>query len=200
MSQPTTIALDRLKAHDANSNVMPAELFAKLARHIADTGRYPPIIVRPIGGGDFQILDGHHRAAALRQLGRAVATCVVWDVSDEESLVLLATLNRLQGRDDPRKRAALFEALAKSRSMESLSERLPEGAEEIQRFIALRERPRVQPARKLEDMPIAVQFFLLPAQKAKLDAVLRNAGGTREQALLKLCGVDGEPVHEGDHR
>ena len=39
-------------------------------------------------------------AEALRRLGRASARCEVWAVDDDEAMLLLATLNRLQGRDD----------------------------------------------------------------------------------------------------
>ena len=104
------IPLGQLRARIDNANVMPEALLAKLVRHIERTDRYPHLIVRPIADaglgaeGFYEILDGHHRAAALRRLGRTTARCEVWEVDDDEALVLLATLNRLQGRDDVLKR------------------------------------------------------------------------------------------------
>ena len=88
-----SLPLDALHAHPANANVMPPELLDKLVAHLRDTDRYPPIIVRPIPGaeplaasheppGKYQILDGHHRAIALRRLARTHARCVVWDVDE----------------------------------------------------------------------------------------------------------------------
>ncbi len=100
------IEIDLLRPHPANCNEMPANLLAKLAGHIEKSERYPPIIVRLLGDGDgYQILDGHHRVMALRKIGRAEACCVVWEVGDDEALVLLATLNQLRGGDDVFKRA-----------------------------------------------------------------------------------------------
>ena len=70
---PKMIPLDDLLAHPLNSNVMPPDLQAKLRVHIKRTGRYPFLVVRPHpgGGGKYQVLDGHHRVAILRDLGHS---------------------------------------------------------------------------------------------------------------------------------
>ena len=132
----TEIALDQLHAHPGNSNVMKEKLFRKLVDHLRRSGRYPPVIVRPWQGA-YQILDGHHRVMALRELGAEAAQCLVWDADDEESLVLLTTLNRLQGVDDPRKRGELITQLMQRRSVGDLSKLLPEGREQLQKLAAV---------------------------------------------------------------
>ncbi|MCE9590195.1 MAG: ParB/RepB/Spo0J family partition protein [Planctomycetes bacterium] len=191
------IDLERLEAHPANANVMRAVLFEKLKGHIERTDRYPPVIVRrgrrdacPTGPGErYQILDGHHRVKALRALGRAQARCVVWEVTDEEALVLLATLNRLQGRDDVSLRASLMEELTArvGSSLASVAALVPEGLPDLRHLLDAAAAP-VSPRgpRPLEAMPVAVHFFLLPAQKSALERRLREAGGTREEALMRL--------------
>lgn len=196
------IALEQLEAHPLNSNVMSAGAFAKLRRHIEKSDRYPPVIVRSLpgevsgGGGErFQILDGHHRVAALRELGRCEARCVVWEVDEAEALVLLATLNRLQGQDDPARRAALLEELASAtqRDLSELSRLLPEDREGLERLMSLRApMPEMTAPPALEAMPVAMHFFLLPGQKRAVERKLREAGGTREEALLRLLGVEGQ--------
>ncbi len=194
------IALDRLEAHPRNSNVMPAALLDKLVERLRETDRYPPVIVRRVGGdgdkdedGDeagYQILDGHHRVVALRRLGRASARCVVWEVSDDEALLLLATLNRLQGQDDPRKRAALVDSLRGSFDVKALAARLPEDAHRIRKLEELHQRrPPPRPPQALGEMPVALHFFLLPGQRSAVERRLREYGGARERALLKLLGV-----------
>jgi hypothetical protein len=188
------IALDQLEAHPSNSNVMPAGYLDKLAGHIERSGRYPPLIVRPLDAGRFQILDGHHRVLALRRLGRTEAQCVVWAVDDAEALVLLATLNRLEGTDDPRKRGALIAELAKLPGLDAstLALQLPEQAEDLQRLMVLAQRaPAPRPPKALADMPVAVHFFLLPAQKRELEAALDrfkgdDGQGAREHALMTM--------------
>lgn len=192
------IDLTALEAHPLNSNVMSQEMVAKLAAHMRRTGRYPPVIVRPLssynaasGGERFQILDGHHRVAALRSIGAIQARCVVWEVDDEEALLLLATLNRLQGQDDPRKRAALILELRRRRGVElrGLSVMLPERGEQLAALANLAERPRAMPARIVDDLPVSVHFFLKREERHRLEAKLRAIGGAREFGLMKL--VDG---------
>ena len=135
----------------------------------------------------FEILDGHHRVAALRKLGRDTARCVVWDVDDDEALLLLATLNRLAGDDDPRKRAALVGRLNQKIDTEKLAKLLPESADRLQSLLALnRPPPQPRPPRALADMPVAVHFFLSPQQRSRLEKRLRQIGGPREAALMQL--------------
>jgi ParB-like chromosome segregation protein Spo0J len=193
MMQLQPIALSQLHAHPANSNVMPRALLTKLVAHLKRTDRYPPLIVRPLPNStahpqpQFQIIDGHHRAQALSQLGQPTARCVVWNVDDDEALLLLGTLNRLQGRDDPKKRAALLDELSRANDVKALAALLPEQAAQLTRLLELnREIPQPRPPRSLNDMPVAVHFFVLPAERAEIEAKLSSIGPTREQALLQL--------------
>lgn len=184
--QITELPIDRLHAHPANSNVMPPALFDKLVEHLRNNDRYPPIIVRPFGE-DWQLLDGHHRYGALKQLHQTTARCVVWDVDDDEALMLLATLNRLQGHDDPRKRGQLINQLAAARSLRELEQCLPERQEQLQKLMEIGERlPTPRPPQPAESTPVPVHFFLLPAEKAQLETRLAEIGPTRETALMKL--------------
>lgn len=187
------IELSRLRAHPLNSNVMRAELLDKLAGHIADTGRYPPLIVREIEGGVYQVLDGHHRWKAIERANHERAACVVWDVDDAGAMLLLSTLNRLQGHDDPRKRAGLLAELYEKmgRDAAAMAKRLPETAQQVRAYLKVRE-PAPEPAmaRPLEQMPTAVTFFLTGQQRHALDERLGAIGGTREAALMRL--VEGE--------
>ena len=192
------LPLDRLHPHPANANIMPEAMLAKLAAHLQRTGRYPPLIVRP-WEDDYQLLDGHHRALALRRIGRALARCVVWEVDDAEALLLLATLNRLEGADDPLRRADLLSRLRERRGvdMPELAAMLPENAERLERLLSLRDPVRVRPPKPLETMPVAVHFFLLPRQRRELEAVLAAAGGTREEALMAMVQRVGAGVGAG---
>lgn len=194
----TTIALDDLHAHPANANVMPGELLAKLKDHLARSGRYPPIIVRvhPQRAGGYQVLDGHHRVAAMRELGWRTARCDVWDVDDTEAMLLLTTLNQLRGQDDPRKRAALVSALAAELPIAQLAGQLPEDALGVSRLVELHQPAPPRAPRPLRDQPRPVHFFLLPAQRDALEKKLRDVGGRREDALLQLLNLNPEPCHD----
>eukprot|EP00752_Nemacystus_decipiens_P014099 g12535.t1 len=159
LPEPTrTLPLDRLDAHPANSNVMPKALLGKLVSEIDRTGFYPPIIVRPIGER-YQILDGHHRVIALKQLGLASVNAVVWRVDDQQALLLLATLNRMRGDDDPRKRAALLTKLRESMGVKEIAQRLPEDSGRVRKLLAIHAAPPSPKApAPVDQMPAAGYF------------------------------------------
>jgi hypothetical protein len=176
---------------------MPERLIVKLAEHIEKTNRYPPLIVRqlPVDTTEddapvYQLLDGHHRVEALKRLGRTSAECVVWQADDHEALLLLATLNRLQGQDDPKRRAGLVSALVDRHDTKTLTNLLPERAEQLKKLLEINAHvPTPRAPQPVEGMPVAVHFFLLPQQRKRLNERLRTIGGPREEALMKL--VDG---------
>lgn len=128
------IPLKSLNSHPANPNQMDDELFGKLVENIKRERRYPPLIVRPDPtiANEFQILDGHGRKRAVEVLGHTSANCVIWPCDDATAMILLATLNRLEGQDIPVKRAELLEELSKLLDTSELETILPETVVEIE--------------------------------------------------------------------
>lgn len=203
------IPLDQLIDHPLNSNIMSRARFATLKRHIARSGWYPPLVVRPIEEADtssdhtsYQILDGHHRARALRELRYTTAACVVWNVDDDEAALLLATLNRLEGSDDPSRRAKLLETLCRSRddivgkciSREDMAAFLPESRRALAKMLELNdEAPKPKPVHDQEtaDLPVPVTFFFSGAQHRSLLIRLRATGiANRSAAVAYLLQLD----------
>ncbi len=183
------VGVNRLRGHAMNSNAMNEVMFGKLVGHIEKSGRYPPLIVREIEEGEYEVLDGHHRLRALKELGYEEVGCVVWDVDDEEALVLLTTLNRLEGVDDPRRRGALIGELHEKYgwSVGKLVRNLPDGGDDVEKLLELRrDLPRGCGGKGLGEMKMAVYFFLLPAEKKRLDEVIGKFGGRREEVLMKM--------------
>jgi ParB-like chromosome segregation protein Spo0J len=127
------VPLERLRPHPANANRMGEEQLSKLAENIAREGEYPPLIVRPHPDeqGAYQVLDGHQRWEVLTRLGHKQALCYAWPCDDRTALVLLATLNRLEGTDEPLKRAELLRELAALVPVEELAALVPEDAAAI---------------------------------------------------------------------
>ena len=149
---PRMVPLDDLVAHPLNTNVMPEDLQEKLRAHIKRTGRYPHVIVRPHpdDATKYQVLDGHHRLAILKDLGHTEVRCDVWDVDDREAKLLLATLNRLQGQDLPIRRAQLIHDLLGEMSLDDLAGLLPETDKQLEELHALLEFPAEEIAAQLE--------------------------------------------------
>lgn len=123
-----------LTPHPENPNRMEPEMFAKLVANIRRTGLMPAVIVRDLGTGQFQILDGHHRVKAAKKLGWDKVPVENWgQVSDGEARLLLATLNRLRGRDEKKLRTALLTQLRATyeQAPSTLSEYVPESPTQI---------------------------------------------------------------------
>ena len=212
------LPLDALDPHPENANRMSADRLEKLKGHIARTGLYEPLVVRPMRNAEcgmrnerqrsetdpsgerrstphsarrtphfrYQILNGHHRAEVLRKLGHTRARCDVWDVDDDEARMLLATLNRLEGRDDPKARARLVAHLATGRSAEDLARLLPEPPDVVERLLRLAE-PPPEPAAadSLEPLPEALIFFLNAEQHALVSEALRAVGAVAEEGAAE---------------
>jgi ParB-like chromosome segregation protein Spo0J len=171
-----------LVPHPLNANVMPDDLKDKLRAHIKRTGNYPHVIVRP-QGGKYQVLDGHHRLQILEDLGHHEARCDVWDVDDREAKLLLATLNRLEGQDQPIRRAQLIHELLGEMSLGDLGGLLPETEKMIEELHALLEFPAEEIAAQLEAqaedqervLPRVMSFVVTPEQEDLIDRAVEAA-------------------------
>lgn len=182
---PRMVPLDDLLAHPLNSNVMSPDLQAKLKAHIKRSGRYPYLIVRPHPEepGKYQVLDGHHRVAVLRDLGHAEARCDVWEVNDREARLLLATLNRLQGQDQPLRRAELVHELLGEMNLADLAGLLPETDKQLEELHALLEFPAEEVAAFLDDqaeaaekvLPRVMNFVVTPEQEELIERAVELA-------------------------
>jgi len=208
-----SIAISRLVAHPDNPNVMSDATFRKLVRNIERTGLYEPIVVRPhpkeknssATADKFQIINGHHRVKALEQLGRYEANCVVWDVDDEQTAVLLTTLNRLAGSDTPAKKIELLKKLTERMGTAQLARLLPQTAKQIERLTNLKlAAERCAP--HAEQFAVPLVFFVTKQQQGVIEEALssienrissnemakaqRRAGAITEMAEQFLRGVE----------
>ena len=187
--------VDRLIAHPGNANVMSAELLEKLKGHIARNGRYPALVVRSLGNskdfceasfrqdraGRLQILDGHHRLVVLKELGYQKVRVDNWgDLSDAQAQLLVATLNRLQGQDDPDKRGELLAGLQQSLDLSSteLAELLPETQAELEKLLELNDPPAELAEPDSEQMALPWTVFATVEQIAVIEEAIALAEQT----------------------
>ena len=176
------IPLDELMAHPLNANIMSEDLREKLKVHIKQSGRYPFLVVRPYEG-KYQVLDGHHRIAILKELGHREARCDVWEVDDREAKLLLATLNRLEGQDQPIRRAQLIHELLGEMSLDDLGGLLPETDKQIEELHSLLEFPAEEIAAQLEAeaeeaekvLPRVMSFVVSPEQEQLIERAVEQA-------------------------
>lgn len=74
------------------------------------TKNYPSLIVTP-KKEKFLLLDGWHRFCIAKELGWDKVWCEIWEMEEKQQNLLLATLNRLRGVDDTKKRVVLISSL-----------------------------------------------------------------------------------------
>jgi ParB-like chromosome segregation protein Spo0J len=199
------VPLSRLHPHPANPNLMSEERRGALARHIERQGRYPPLVVRPHPEleGHYQILDGHQRGEVLRQLGLEEALCFLWPCDDEQALLLLATLNRLEGEDVPGRRADLIGELAALLPPEELALLLPEDPTEIEQALhfidldpdALLAELTAAAEREAATGPRLISFAVYRDDEPVIEEAVRRAAADldgrnrRGRALATICRV-----------
>jgi hypothetical protein len=207
--------MSRLKPHPDNPNRMSKDNFKKLVRHIEQTGRYEPIVVRPFSPqrtqssqrnnndleisalsavsavNEYQIINGHHRCEALKQLGYTTCDCVVWDIDDDQTALLLVTLNRLCGQDVLEKKTALLEKLNSKYKTADLARLLPNTKTQIDRLLELHRESRCI-GMKIElaeqdqnNIAFPFVFFLDAEQKKIVEKAIELSSSDERQATNK---------------
>ena len=168
-----SIGLGKLDFHPDNPNRQSRVNFAKLVRNIERTGRYEPLIVRPCPdkADYFQIINGHHRCHALAKLGHKSADCIVWDIDNEETDILLATLNRLGGSDELVKKLKLLKRLSKRLEAGKLAKLLPQTARQIERLTNLK-RPSAPAQINAKCFANPLVFFVNDKQQERIEKAL----------------------------
>lgn len=184
------LSLDQLVDHPERAGDLPDAKRRALVANIRETGRCPALIVRRLRRNRYQIIDGHQRAAVLRELGHHAAPCEIWRVDDDETRLLLLTLNQLRGRDDPVKRGRLLRALGADRDAASFARRLPETTSKIDKLIGLTTAPpRPAPPPRPRDLPHPLTFFVTSAQRSRVVKALNVLDRDRTLALMAALGV-----------
>ena len=182
------IPLDKLVPHPGHPNRMSRATFEKLVRNVERTGRYEPLVVRPCPGrrGFFQIINGHHRCEALRTLGHKTAETVVWNVNDEQTDLLLATLNRLGGRDTLDRKLALLQRLSVAVALRKLAQLVPQTRGQLERLVHAT-RPLQTPARKGRIFATPIVFFADKAQERLVAQALAQAAVGLPEGLTRAA-------------
>jgi hypothetical protein len=206
------IALDRLVPHPDSPNRMSRANVEKLVRNIERTGRYEPLVVRPCPGrqGFFQILNGQHRCEALRRLGRTIADAIVWDVDDEQTDILLATLNRLGGRDILERKLTLLRRLTRRIPSRKLARLLPQTLGQIERLTASQPLSQAT-AQRACAFAKAMVFFVDERQQHGIEEALsavegstaeRGRAARRAAALAQIAAqfLDSAPAAPADRK
>src|SRR5690606_21832754 len=96
---PTTLRLDLMQAgkYQPRTRMDEGSLY-ELAESIKSQGIMQPILVRPIGGGRYEIIAGERRSRAARLAGLAEVPVLIREVPDEAAAVM-ALIENIQRED-----------------------------------------------------------------------------------------------------
>ena len=186
------LALSELLPREDRATVLSPRARKALADQIARHGRYPALVVRPHPHrpGRYEILDGHHRAQILRDLGESSARCEVWPVGPVEAEELAATLNRLRGRQAVKRGLRQLRRLVRRLGASEAASRLGMTPRALRQQLDAGRCPRGDGS--AEPLPLeAVVFHLSPAEASRLREALGRAGDgkiPRAKALMKALG------------
>lgn len=200
-----SVPIDSLIENPNNPNKMSKTTFTKLVRNIQRTSLYEPIIVRKRNrdsgkqyasrNTQYEIINGHYRVKALKQLGYKTVDICVWDIDDQQSDILLATLNRLSGTAILEKKLALLERLSKNFDAKKLAELLPLTSGQIERYRNLK--PPREPAKQDKgNFAEPLIFFVNKKQKEIIESAIlkmQNANSkspsrtTKSETITKIA-------------
>lgn len=175
----TSIPMDRLIDYPGNPNRMSKKNFTRLVRNIEQIGRYEPLVVRR-HGDDFQIINGHNRYRALKQLGYETVDAIIWDVNDAEADILLCSLNRLKGSDVLDKKLSLLDRINREIPAREMSKLLPFTSSQIEKLRSIK--VLSAPARiSTKSFAVPMVFFLSAEQQQVVTTALASVRDNRNK-------------------
>lgn len=94
------ILVEFLVEAEDNPNHMDPARYDLLVHGMQTHGFLEPMLVAPRPDGRYNIVGGHHRLRAAKQLGMKAVPCVVKDMTVQEQAALRLAMNRLRGDVD----------------------------------------------------------------------------------------------------
>ncbi len=92
-----------------------SDKIAQIMASAEDIGIVTPLIVRRTDGINYQIIAGHHRYEAARQLNLLSVPCVVRKITDDEAFKIVAESNIQRDRTLPSEYGKIFSAYMEKR-------------------------------------------------------------------------------------
>ncbi len=190
-----SVPIENLIENPNSPGRMSKTTFAKLVRNIERTGLYEPVIVRKMNtqyashDTQYEIINGHSRTRALKQLGYQNVDVCIWDAGDMQTDILLVTLNRITGSDILEKKLALLNRLSRESNAKHLAEILPFTSGQIERYRNL-ELPRKPAKQDKESFAEPVVFFVNKEQKQIIEQAIQKTASsckTKSQAITQIA-------------
>ena len=131
---------------------------AELRASIEKNGFTVPILVRPIGDGKYELIDGEHRINIVKEMGWKKIPAMVSEMDDAKAQVVNFLANTARGTQDPISISeALNRAYEAGASIEELAAATGHTKEWVRKYMAYSKLPDVykEAMRKME-LPVGV--------------------------------------------
>lgn len=128
LSKVKDIPIGKLKPSPRNpyNVVADSDEMKTLVASIKKEGVLNPLVVRPLDGGDYEIISGHRRRCAAEMAGVSELPCYVRNLTDEEADRIMVDLNlnreNILPSEKARAVALKYEALKKGRGRKKAGE------------------------------------------------------------------------------
>jgi len=103
------LRLGQLVPNDWSAHAMSDNEFRRLKQSIVSIGIVEPLIVRPLGDGKFEIVDGMQRYRAMSELDMETIPCLIRKYSEDEAKLASLAGNRLRGKFIPKRLAKILD-------------------------------------------------------------------------------------------
>jgi len=165
----------------------------ELAESLATHGLLQPVVVRKLEDGSYELVAGHRRTAAARQLGWPDIPALVREASADDSHVLTLVENLQRDDLSPREQAAGLERLLRERgwTAKEVARAIRKSETFVSRRLRVFEDPILAPYVLQESIPVAIAQELLalgPLRKANLAAEVVRRGWGRPEVRRAIAG------------
>ncbi|MEW5991955.1 MAG: ParB/RepB/Spo0J family partition protein [Chloroflexota bacterium] len=201
------IPVDRITPNpDQPRLAMDATMLEELAASIREHGVLQPILVRPLGNNEYQLIAGERRWRASKAAGQATIPALVEEIDDDTALEI-AIIENLQREDlSPLDEAAMFDRMVKDHgySVRKLAQklgkdkgylenrlRLADAPEEIRELVSLR-KDTLSHAYELMKVDDVKKRKRLAAQVARGDLTLARLRDRIEGRRLRAAAAESQ--------
>jgi ParB family chromosome partitioning protein len=193
------VPLDRIEANPENPRLVFEEsALEELAASIREHGVLQPVLVRPRGPNQFQLVAGERRWRAAKIAGLAAIPALVEDLDDDVALEI-AVIENLQREDlSPLEEASIYDRMIKDHgySVRKLAQKLGKDKGYLENRLRLADAPQeVRDLVSLRKDTLSHAYELMKVDDPKKRRRLAGQVARGELSLVKLREkIEGRPA------
>jgi len=193
------VPIDRIEANPENPRlVFEASALEELAASIREHGVLQPILLRPLGPNQFQLVAGERRWRAARLAGLATIPALIEELDDDDALEI-AIIENLQREDlSPLEEASMYDRMIKDHgySVRRLAQKLGKDKGYLENRLRLADAPQeVRDLVSVRKDTLSHAYELMKIEDPKKRRRLAGQVARGELTLVKLREkIEGRPA------